>query len=363
MIDFLCNEPQNVVVVGDAFVAVETMLDAVQKSCIRVGKISSAFWGSEDTDEFAARQLNLERHGAEAEAYADGLDELISDCTVLLTHFNPVPRALIEKAPDLKVILTCRGGLEHIDVEAASERGIPVINVIRNAIPVAEFALGMMLDLTRNISASHYQMRQGKWVKEFPNSAFCATLSSLTVGLAGMGNIGIELAIRLKAMGVHIIAQDDYLDRDRLARNGLDDVVIVPTLEDLFRQADLVSIHLRLTPETEHMIDKRYFSLMKPTAYFINCARGGLVNQADLLEVLRTHAIAGAALDVFDSEPLTADDGFAELDNVLLTSHIAGATVDAIPRAPFLLMREVDKIVKRGLTERIVNRGKITLEA
>ena len=100
---------------------------------------------------------------------------------------------------------------------------------------------------------------------------------------------------------------------------------------------------------------------MKPTAYFINTARGGLVNQADLLEALRTRSIAGAALDVFDAEPLTPSAGFGGLDNVVITPHIAGATVDAIPKSPFLLMREVDKILNAGLTDRIVNRAQIQL--
>lgn len=361
MLDFLRDEPQNVVLVEDMNVSADTMEEALRASGVRVAKVSRAFWGPNDSDGFAAKQLHMEREGPEAEPWAEGLEELMADCTLLIVHFNPVCRALLEKAPKLRAILTCRGGLEHIDVAAASERGIPVVNVIRNAVPVAEFALGMMLGLTRNIGASHRALMEGRWVKEYPNSGFTSTLSNMTVGLAGMGNIGIEVALRLKAMGVSIIAHDDYLDRDRLERNGLGDIVMTPTLEDLFRQADIVSLHLRLTPETEHMIDKRYFSLMKPTAYFVNTARGGLVNQEDLLAALRTHSIAGAALDVFDAEPVSPEAGFGELDNVLITSHIAGATVDAIPKAPFLLMREVDKILTKGLTERIVNRKELGL--
>lgn len=361
MLDFLHREPQNVVVVGDAFVTPETLEQAVRASQLQVNRLSRAFWGTEDPDEFAARQLHLEREGPEAEAWADGLDELMSDCTVLCVHFNPVPRALMDKAPNLKAILTSRGGLEHIDLQAASERNIPVVNVIRNAVPVAEFALGLMLALTRNIAASHRSLMEGTWVKAFPNSGFTATLSNLTVGLAGLGNVGIEVALRLKAMGVSMVAYDGYLDRDRLERNGLGDIRILPTMEDVFRQADIVSLHLRLTPETERVIDKRYFSMMKPTAYFINTARGGLVNQADLLEALRARTIAGAALDVFDAEPLAPDAGFGELDNVVITPHIAGATVDAIPKSPFLLMREVDKIITLGVSDRIANRGQIQL--
>jgi D-3-phosphoglycerate dehydrogenase len=355
MLNFLFEKPVNIVIVGDAFVSCDTMEEAVRASRIQVGKISRAHWGSMDQSEFSVRQLNLERHGPEAEPWAEGLEDLMADCDVLITHFNPVPQALIEKAPRLKAVLTCRGGLEHIDVAACSQRNIPVVNVIRNAVPVAEFTVGMMLALTRNIAASHHLLIGGTWEKEYPNSGFTSTLGNLTVGLAGLGNVGIEVAIRLKALGVPMIAFDAYADPDRLKRNGLDDIQFVDTLDELFSRADIVSLHLRLTPETEKSIDRRYFSKMKPTAYFINTARGGLVNQPDLLETLRAHAIAGAALDVFDSEPIDASTGFVGLDNVVVTPHIAGATEDAIPKSPFLLMREVNRIAERGTTERIVN--------
>ncbi|MCI2058469.1 MAG: 2-hydroxyacid dehydrogenase [Oscillibacter sp.] len=362
MLNFLFEKPQNIVVVGDVFVSCDTMEAALRASRVKVGKITRAFWGSGDKDEFAARQLNLERRGPEAEAWAEGLEKLMGDCDVLLTHFNPVPQALIDRAPRLKAVLTCRGGLEHIDVKACSRRNIPVVNVIRNAVPVAEFTIGMMLALTRNIAASHHLMIEGCWKKEYPNSKFTSTLGNLTVGLAGLGNVGIEVATRLKALGVPMIAFDAYADPQRLRRNGLGDIRFVDTLEELFSQADIVSLHLRLTPETEKSIDRRYFSLMKPTAYFINTARGGLVNQEDLLDTLRAHAIAGAALDVFDKEPVTAEAGFAGLDNVVLTAHLAGATEDAIPKAPYLLMREVDRIAEKGTTERIVNFGDLRVD-
>ncbi|MFR1150581.1 MAG: NAD(P)-dependent oxidoreductase [Butyricicoccus sp.] len=134
------------------------------------------------------------------------------------------------------------------------------------------------------------------------------------------------------------------------------------TLETLFEQGDIVSLHLRLTPDTEHMIGMQYFSRMKKTAYFINTARGGLVDQLALVEALQQGCMAGAALDVYDSEPLAVDDPLLQMDNVLLTPHIAGTTVDAIPRAPFLLMREVDRFLADGVTDRVVNHVSITLE-
>ncbi|MDD6435432.1 MAG: 2-hydroxyacid dehydrogenase [Clostridiales bacterium] len=361
MLEILKNEPMNVICVGDAFVSPDTIVEAVNSSCINVKSISKAFWLNEDKDYFAEQQLKIERGGSTAVPYPEKLDDLITDCDVLFTHFSPVPASLIEKAPNLKAVLTCRGGVEHIDIEALSKRNIPVINVIRNAVPVAEFTLGMIIAMTRNICVSHRNMIEGRWEKTFVNDGFTSTLSNLKVGLLGLGNVGIELATRLKALGVPMIAFDAYLDPVRLERNGLGDIEIKETMEEVFREADIVSLHLRLTPETEKIIDNKFFSIMKPTAYFVNSARGGLVNQQDLIETLREHKIAGAALDVFESEPVPADAGFVGLDNIVLTPHIAGKTEDAIPKSPFLLTRELERVVEKGLTERIVNFARIKL--
>lgn len=358
----LTTQPQRIVVIGDVFVASQTMADAIKDSRICCGEIRSCFWGNQDKQEFTARQLKLERGGPEATAYAPELESLLQDADIVMTHFCPLPRALLEQAPKLKLILTCRGGLEHIDVSAASARGIPVVNVIRNAEPVADFALGMMLDITRNISLSHYQMKHGQWSKKFYNSDNLKTLNSFTVGLAGIGNVGIAVARRLKALGVPMIAFDAYTSAERLQKAGLSEIRLVDSLETLFESADIISLHLRLTPETEHMIDGRYFSRMKKSAYFLNTARGGLVNQEALTLALQRMDIAGAALDVYDSEPLPSDSPLLHMDNVLLTPHIAGTTVDAIPMAPHMLMREVNRIFDEGNHDRIVNRSDITLE-
>lgn len=357
----IMNHSQNVLVVGDAFVSSETMEQAILASKICAGKITKAFWGTADKQEFTQRQLKIERQGPEAVDYAEGLDALIENADIILTHFNPIPRALIEKAKNLKLILTCRGGMEHIDVDAASERNIPVMNVIRNAEPVADFALGMMLDLTRNITLSHMKLHNGEWMKNFYNSAHLMTLSSHVVGLAGVGNVGIALARRLEAMSVSMIAYDAYTTKERLEKAGLSKIELVDSLEALFERADIVSLHLRLTPETEHMINEYYFRRMKKTAYFINTARGGLVDQKALADALADGCLAGAALDVYDSEPIAGDDPLLGMENVLLTPHIAGTTVDAIPRAPFLLIKEVDRFLTDGILDRVVNSGAIHL--
>lgn len=361
MLSFLTEKSLNVVIVEDFFVARQELEGALRASKVNVGKISSVYWGPTDKDTWTEHQLNLELNGPAAEPYPPELEELLPECEVLLIHFAPVSKELLDKAPNLKAVFTSRGGLEHVDVAACSAKNIPVINVIRNAVPVAEFAIGLMLGITRNIGYSHHDMIQGIWNKTFPNDGFTATLSNLTVGLVGTGNIGIEVAKRLKAFDVSMMAWDPYADQERLKKNGLNHLTFVNNIEDIFRKADIVSLHIRLVPETEQMIDKKYFSLMKPTAYFINSARGGLVNQHDLIDALKNRRIAGAALDVFEHEPVPANAGFAGLDNVLLTPHIAGTTEDAIPKSPYMLMKEVDKIIEHEATERIVNINDIVL--
>ena len=356
MLSTLTDKPLNIIAVGDFYVSSDVMEEAIKNSKLNVGKITKVYWGVKNDDDWASHQLNIERNGPEAEPYAPELDDLIEDADVLMVHFCPVSKKIIDKAKNLKAIVTCRGGLEHINVKAATEKNIPVINVVRNTIPVAEFTIGLILSVTRNIAVAHMDLVNGKWTKVFQNQEYVSTLSNLSVGLIGMGNIGIEVAIRLKPFGCKIIAYDPYLDKERIKRNDLEGTVIFKDkIEDVFSEADIVSLHLRLMPSTEKMVDKKLFSLMKPTSYFINVSRGGLINQDDLIDVLENKKIAGAALDVFDTEPLAENSKLREFKNVTLTPHIAGATVDAIPKSPFMLMKEVDKILTKGTTERIMN--------
>ena len=355
MLDELVESPQRVVVVGDLMVASSTMAEAVSASKINAAEITELSWIPKTTDEFASMQLNLEHNGPEAAPYAEGLDEAIANADILVTHFSPVPAALIEKAPNLKLIATCRGGMEHIDVDAATKRGIPVVNVIRNAVPVAEFAVGLIIAATRDIAISHHALMGGTWEKEFSNSGIVTTLDQLTCGLVGVGNVGIELAWRLRALGMKVIAWDPWADRARLEKSGLGDMPFVDELDDLLAQSDVVSLHLRLTDQNAGMVDESFFSKMHKDAYFINTARGGLVDHDALAKALSDGTIAGAALDVFDSEPLASDSALLDLDNITMTPHIAGQTVDAIPRSPFMLFSAVDHIVETGDTTRVVN--------
>lgn len=356
----LCETPLKIVVIGDAMIKSSVMEQAIRQSKIQVSEVVQLFWGTGDSDDHAQRQLKVERGGPDAVPYAEGLEEVIEDVDVILTHFCPLPAKLLRKAKKLKAILISRGGVENICIEEASKRNIPVINVIRNAEPVADFTLGLIYSITRGISQSFYEIKNGKWEKEFFNSKYVKTLSNHKVGLVGFGNIGSALARRLTALNVPVIVYDSYINRENV-ENKFPKIKIVDELDSLLKDVDIVSVHLRLTEQTEKFFNMEIFNKMKANSYFINTARGGLVDESDLIEALQNGTIGGAALDVYDNEPLDSNHPLLKLNNVLLTSHIAGATVDAIPESPFMLMREFDRMIDEESFTRVVNYQNITL--
>ena len=186
----LISSPQNIVVIGDMYVSTDVMVESLEKSKINCGKITQLFQGDYDKTHFAENQQNLENHGSDAAPIAEGLEEAIVDADIVMTHFSPIPKYIIEKGKNLKLILTSRGGVEHINVKEASNHNIPVFNVIRNAEPVADFALGLMLDITRNITLSDKFIRNGQWMHEYYNTGQIKLFNGHLVGLVGIGNVG-----------------------------------------------------------------------------------------------------------------------------------------------------------------------------
>lgn len=344
---------KRIMVVGDAYVSPDTLQKAAAGLGCAEAEIIPVLWGSGDKDEFSKMQTAIEHSGPDAAPYPPALDELIEETDVLMVHFCPLPARLLRRANRLKLVGVCRGGVDNIAVETLTERKIPLVHIIRNAEAVAEFTLGLMLAETRNIARSHRLLMQGVWPSEFPNSAFTATLKNLTVGIAGLGNIGALLAQKLAALGVKVLGFDAYLPEHVMQSLPVEPV---QTLEELFRRSDVLSLHLRLTQENQGMIDAALLGCMKPTAYLINAARAGLIDESALVEALRTRAIAGAALDVFNDEPLRPNSPLLTLDNVTLTPHIAGDTVDAIALSPYPLAEAMAEVLERGRTPRVYNK-------
>ena len=362
MLNELTKEPQKILLITDANVDIEVMIDAVKKSKINCGEINTLFFGPASKEDFPELQLKIETGHPEDVEIPEEAYELIKDTDVLMVHFCPVPGKLIEKAEKLKLIMTNRGGVEHIDVEAATSKNIPVVNCIRNADSVGEFVIGLMIDLTRDITLSHNLLQEGKWKREYYNSSIQKTLGNSKVGLIGMGNIGCVVAKKLLALGVPTMAYDEFVTYESLVKKGLGDLEYTKDLDYLLGTADIVSLHLRYVPATEKWFRLEHFRKMRKDAYFINSARGGILDYEALVEALDQGLIKGAALDVYDREPLGEDYPLLHRENVLLTSHLAGTTLDSIALSPYILARDINELIEKDVSDRIVNYRKITIE-
>jgi len=209
-----------------------------------------------------------------------------------------------------------------------------------------------MLAECRNIARAHYAIKKGDWRKTFSNNDNIPEMGGKTVGLVGFGFIGSLVAKKLSGFDVKVLVYDPYADPARIRAAGC-----VPAgLEELFKTSDFISLHARLTDENKKMVNKDLISLMKPTACLINTSRAGLVDQEALAAALGDKKIQGAGLDVFTTEPVPADSPFLALDNVTLTSHLAGTTSDALTNSPFLLMEDIAKFLSGEEARYIVNK-------
>ena len=246
----------------------------------------------------------------------------IPGVNAVLAGSEPYTRRVIEAASDLRVIARVGVGYDAVDVAAATERGVAVaITPGANQDAVAEHTFALILGVAKELARHHLGVRAGKWPRQ-PTRP----LRGRTLGIAGLGRIGKAVAVRGAAFGMHLLAYEPFPDPEFVARHG---VTLVP-FERLLAESDFLSLHLPLTSESRHVINGRTLALMKPTAFLINTARGGLVCEADLLEALRSKKLAGAGLDVFEQEPPGAANPLFELDNVLVTAHVAGVDLQSL---------------------------------
>lgn len=238
----------------------------------------------------------------------------------IMRERTPFPRSLIEKLPDLKLLVTTGLRNAAIDVAAAKERGITVCGTDGAKHPTAELAIGLLIDLARNISVENARMKAGEaW-----QATVGADLYDHTLGLLGLGNLGQRVARVGQAFGMKVIAWSQNLTPERCAEHG----VTYATKADLFQQSDFISVHTVLSDRTRRLVTKTDLGMMKPTAYLINTSRGPIVDEEALAEALQNKTIAGAGLDVFGVEPLPRDHVFRTLPNVVLTPHLGYVTQD-----------------------------------
>lgn len=233
-----------------------------------------------------------------------------------LAGSEPYTDAVLSQFPDLKVIARVGVGYDAVDVEAATKRGVVVtIAPGTNQDSVAEHTFLLILALARQLIMQHRLISAGGW----PRNAN-VPVRGRTLGILGLGRIGKAVALRGIAFGMRVIAHEPFPDNAFVAQHN---VPLLP-LEQVMREADYLSLHVPMSAQSRHMINRRTLEWMKPTAFLINTSRGGLINEADLYDALKNGRIAGAALDVFDQEPPEKDNPLLKLDNVVLTAHTAG---------------------------------------
>jgi D-3-phosphoglycerate dehydrogenase len=294
-----------------------------------------------------------------------------------IIEFEPMTERVIAALPGLKLIACCRNEPEaNVDVEAATARGIPVLSGAgRNAVSVAEYTFGLLLSLSRNIAKTDYLLkrtdeitglaysgndqlkgRPSEWSLD-ANAPFNRyggpELYGKNFGVVGLGTIGRVVASMGKAFGMNLLVFDPYVSEQAIREQVGGRKV---SLEELMGEADFVSLHAKVTPETIGLVDRRTLSMMKPGAYLVNTARAALMDYDALYDVLKEGKIAGAALDVFTEEPITGDNPFLKLDNVLLTPHLAGSSHDIPRHHSKLITDDVIRFYSGERPQRMMNR-------
>jgi D-3-phosphoglycerate dehydrogenase len=279
----------------------------------------------------------------------NGLPAEIADADALVVRSAvQVGESLLEHAPKLRVIGRAGVGVDNIDAEAATRRGIVVMNTPgANAVAVAELTLALMLALARQLPRANDLLHQGKWEKK---SLQGAELRGKTLGVLGLGRVGLEVAARASAFGMDLIGHDPFV-APAIARERSVELV---SLDELFRRSDYLTLHVGLTPQTADILNAESFAKMKRGVRIVNCARGELIDDHALLAALESGQVAGIALDVFRSEPLKDSPLFGR-PGVLLTPHIAGSTAEAQEAVGIQIARQVREYLKLGVVQNAVN--------
>lgn len=288
----------------------------------------SADWLAKFAEDFEIDYFDRAKAGRNLSS--EELIERLQGCQALITELDQVDAAIMDAASNLAVIIDCRAAAVNIDLNAASERGIAVFNTPgRNADAVADLTVALMVMALRNVGLAMHHVRTNDWFERGKQESYLLhrgyELPGKTIGLVGVGIIGRKVAARLRGFDVErVLGYDPFVSATDMTVWQIKKV----ELDDLLRQADIVSLHAPINKATVGMISAREFSLMKPSAYFINTARAALVDEASLMDVLTHQKIAGAALDVFHQEPLPANHPLLQLPHVITLPHIGGATLE-----------------------------------
>lgn len=334
-----------VAVIGDHFMKAHFFVDAL-KAALPAAALDVRTWELDWPDTPMAHGYTAEAANPDLKGLKEYLGDpaevaaFIGDAQVLVDHLAPITGSVLDKCPQLKLIAVSRGGPVNIDMAAARARGVKVVNAPgRNASAVAEFTIGMILAETRLITKGHVSLSRGEWRGDLYRADLTGEeLCNQTVGLIGYGHIGTKVTRLLKPFGCQILVSDPYVtvsDADKA--DGVQQV----DHDTLLTRSDIVSLHARVTPETTGFLDAAAFAKMKRGAYFINTARGPMVNYPDLYAALQSGQLRGAGLETFGQEPPNPDDPLLRHPNVTLTPHIAGSSIKTVKHAAAMVAEEL----------------------
>lgn len=288
----------------------------------------------------------------------DQLKEIIGQYDgLVIRSATKVTEDLLNAATNLKVIGRAGIGLDNVDIAAATKRGVVVMNTpTGNVVTTAEHAIAMMMALTRNIPAGTASLKEGRWDKKKLQGR---ELYEKTLGVIGYGKIGSISADRGRGLRMRVIVYDPFVTPEKIQKDGFEPV----TLERLFQEADYITIHVPRMRATQNLINKAAFEQMKTGVMLINCARGGIVNEADLYQAIVSGKVAGAALDVFETEPPGEDNPLLNLDQFICTPHLGASTKEAQANVAVMVADQITKYLTSGTIINAVNVPSVTGEA
>ncbi len=285
------------------------------------------------------------------------LKEKLPQVDILIVRSRTqVDKDLLESGRNLKLVLRAGIGLDNVDVPACTDMGVVVMNApTGNIVTTAEHALAMIFAVSRHIPQADATLRSGKWEKKkFQGNE----LRGKTLGLLGLGNIGRTVAERALGLGMRVLAHDPYVSPEAAAKQK----ILLVGFDELLSSSDYVSVHVPLLKSTQHLLNSVALRKMKKGAYLINCARGGIVDEKALLEVLEEKHLAGAALDVFETEPLPADSPLLRCNDLVLTPHLGASTDEAQVQVSLEVADQIALYVEQGVLKNAINVPNVTLE-
>ncbi len=272
------------------------------------------------------------------------------DVDAILARTVKITKKVIDSAKNLKIISRHGVGVDGVDIESATKKGIYVtITPEANAEAVSEFAIALMMTFNRKIIDCFETVKSGSWER---GRLIQSELFNKKLGIVGLGNIGSRVAKKAKAFDMQIYGYDPYISPERAAKIG----VQLLKFEELLTESDIVTVHIPANPDTKYLFDKVQFDLMKKSALFVNTSRGDIVNEKALINALKNKGIAGACLDVFSSEPIKGDNELLFLDNVILSPHVAAQSKEALERVGKEAAQNIIKMLNGDIPKGVYNK-------